>query len=304
MDVADFFAGIGGFTEAAEQAGCRVKWAANHFRPAVDNHEINHPTVEHACQDLCQADWGIVPRVDLLCASPACTGYTPARGRDRPHHDAARGTAWAIVDFLEYQRVPAALIENVPAFAKWPLYRAWCFAVHSLGYAISPYISDAADHGVPQNRKRLFIALTRSKHPVQLQLPQRPHVPASSFIDFATGSWSPIVTPKRAVATLRRLENGRRRFGERFLAPYYGRGSGATGRDLARPVGTITTVDRWAVIDGQRMRMMLSTEARDAMGFRRDYVLPKDHKLAMLGLGNAVAPRQAQDYIEALRSAL
>ena len=30
---------------------------------------------------------------------------------------------------------------------------------------------DAADHGVPQHRERLFIVATRSKHPVMLQLP-------------------------------------------------------------------------------------------------------------------------------------
>ncbi|WP_394372821.1 DNA cytosine methyltransferase [Ralstonia mannitolilytica] len=32
----DLFAGIGGFTESAEQAGVKVVWAANHWRLAVD----------------------------------------------------------------------------------------------------------------------------------------------------------------------------------------------------------------------------------------------------------------------------
>lgn len=301
MDVADLFAGMGGFTEAAEQAGCRVVWAANHWQDAVAVHALNHPRTKHACQDLHQADWREVPRMDLLCASPACTGHTPARGKDRPHHDAARSTAWAVVSALEFHRPPAALIENVPALAAWQLYPAWCAALTALGYALSPYITDAADHGVPQHRKRLFIAATLSKHPIQLRLPQRPHVPAESFIDWTAGRWSPIHKPGRSLATLRRIEDGRRRFGQRFLAPYYGSGSGETGRSLGRPIGTITTRDRWALIDGYSMRMLTKEENRGAMGFRSSYVLPQDHKLAVHMLGNAVCPQQAEDYIRAIR---
>jgi len=301
LTVADLFAGMGGFTEGAIMAGCKVLWAANHWQKAVDVHKTNHPETLHACQDLHQTDWRNVPSMDLLCASPACTGHTPARGKDRPHHDAARSTAWAFISALEYHRPKVALVENVPAFAQWALYPAWCAALHALGYAISPYISDAADHGVPQHRRRLFIACTLSKHPVQLQLPRRPHVAAESIIDFDAGRWSEIEIPRRSINTLARIADGRKRFGERFVAPYYGSGSGCTGRSLARPIGTITTRDRWAVIDGSRMRMMRKEESRAAMGFRSTYILPDDHKLATHMLGNAVCPQQACDYINAIK---
>ncbi|MCB4349595.1 DNA cytosine methyltransferase (plasmid) [Burkholderia vietnamiensis] len=45
------------------------------------------------------------------------------------------------------------------------------------GYAIAPYIIDAADHGVPQHRKRLFLVCTRSAAPITLDLPKRDHSP-------------------------------------------------------------------------------------------------------------------------------
>lgn len=32
MNAVDLFAGLGGFSEGAEQAGCRVVWAGNHWR--------------------------------------------------------------------------------------------------------------------------------------------------------------------------------------------------------------------------------------------------------------------------------
>ncbi|MNG24086.1 hypothetical protein D3C84_1087710 [compost metagenome] len=75
-------------------------------------------------------------------------------------------------------------------------------------------------------------------------------MPASSFIDFEAGKWSPVVKPGRAESTLLRVKNGRERFGDRFIMPYYGSGSGLTGRCLERPIGTITTLDRWALVRG------------------------------------------------------
>ena len=76
-----------------------------------------------------------------------------------------------------------------------------------------------------------------------------------------------------------------------------------TGRSVARPIGTITTCDRWAVVDGDRMRMLQVSEAKAAMGFRRDYVLPESKRLAMRLLGNAVCPQVAADVLDALRRA-
>ena len=303
MRAVDLFAGAGGFSTGATMAGCTVVWAANHWPAAVEVHARNHPQTQHACQDLHQTDWTTVPAYDLLMASPACQGHSRARGKDRPHHDAMRSTAWAVVSAAECHRPPVVLVENVPDFTRWQLFPAWCSAMDALGYAIAPHLIDAADHGVPQNRERLFLVLTRSRHPLELRLPRAAHVPASSVIDFGRGAWSPIHKPGRSLATLHRIENGRRRFGARFVAPYYGSGSGETGRSLERPLGTVTTRDRWAVIDGDRMRMLTADEARAAMGFPVDYQLPARHKDAMTMLGNAVVPPVARDIIEAIRSA-
>lgn len=302
MKAIDLFSGAGGFSTGAAMAGCNVVWAANHWPAAVQVHANNHPDTMHVCQDLQQADWTQVPAHDLLLASPACQGHSLARGKERPHHDAQRSTAWAVVSAAECHRPAAVIVENVPEYTRWVLFPAWCAAMHALGYALAPMVLDAADHGVPQHRRRLFIVGTRSKHPIELTLPQREHEPAAGVIDFAAGKWSPIHRPGRSLATLQRIENGRRRFGQRFVAPYYGSGSGETGRSLDRPLGTVTTRDRWAVIDGDRMRMLSAGEARAAMGFPADYRLPALHKTAMHLLGNAVCPPVARDVINAIRA--
>lgn len=301
MRAIDLFAGAGGFSTGAQMAGCNVVWAANHWKAAVDTHAQNHPGAIHICQDLHQADWLDVPAHDLLLASPCCQGHSKARGKanGNPQHDTSRSTAWAVVSAAEAHRPQAAVIENVPEFLQWSLFPAWCAAMTALGYSIAPHVIDAADHGVPQSRVRLFIVLTRSKHPLQLELKKRPHVSADSFIQWRSGRWADIDRPGRSKATLSRIRNGRLVHGPRFLTAYYGNEHG--GRSAGRPIGTITTRDRWAVIDGDRMRMLNKDECRAAMGFPSDYKLPAQHRLAIHMLGNAVCPPVARDVIEAVR---
>ena len=301
MRAIDLFAGAGGFSTGATMAGCTVVWAANHWRAAVDVHAANHPDTQHACQDLHQADWRDVPAHDLLLASPACQGHSKARGKDRPHHDAQRSTAWAVVSAAEYHRPAAVVVENVPEFTRWALYPAWCSAMHGLGYALSPMILDAADHGVPQHRRRLFVVGTPSRYPIALTLPKREHVAASTVIDFEAGAWASIDRPNRAARTLQRIRAGRAQHGDRFLTAYYGNEHG--GRSLSRPLGTVTTRDRYAVIDGDRMRMLSADEYRAAMGFPKGYRLPERHREAVHMLGNAVVPAVARDVINAIREA-
>lgn len=301
MNAIDLFAGAGGFSTGAVMAGCRVVYAANHWPAAVQVHANNHPDTLHVCQDLQQADWTQVPAHDLTLASPACQGHSRARGKERPHHDAQRSTAWAVVSALECHRPAFAVVENVIEYAQWTLFPAWCSAMHALGYALAPHIIDAADHGVPQHRRRLFIVASRSKHPIELRLAKREHVGAATIIDFAAGNWSLIDRPGRSPATLARIAAGRADHGDRFMTAYYGNERG--GRSLARPVGTITTRDRWAVIDGDRMRMLNVDECRKAMGFPYGYQLPERGKDAMHMLGNAVVPIVARDIINAIREA-
>ncbi len=301
----DLFAGLGGWSTGARLAGVDVLWAANHWPAAVEWHSANHPDTIHVCQDLHQANWEAVPAHDLLLASPCCQGHSKARGKGsgNPQHDASRSTAWAVVSALEFHRPEAAAVENVPEFTRWALYPAWQQAINALGYQIAPHVVDCADLGVPQNRERLFLILTRSRAPLFLDLPKREHVPAESFIDFGAGRWSPVDKPGRAAATLARVASGRQQHGERFVMPYYKSGSGLTGRSLQRPIGTITTRDRWAVVDGARMRMLTADETLRAMSFPADTKRPDNHRLTVHMAGNAVPPLAGAEIINALRVA-
>lgn len=301
----DLFAGLGGLSVGAKMSGLQIVWAGNHWRVACDTYAANHPGLLPKCQDLHQADWSQVPPHDMILAAPCCQGHSRARGKaaNDPQHDASRSTAWAVVSATEFHRPEVVLVENVPEFTDWILYPAWCAAMQALGYQIAPHIVDAADFGVPQNRVRLFLVCTRSKAPLMLHLLPQQHATAATFVDFTAGKWTLIGKPGRAAATHRRVANGRAAHGPRFVMPYYGGGSGLTGRSLNRPIGTITTRDRWAVVDGERMRMLTKEECRSAMGFPDDYKLPEDHRTAIHLLGNAVCPPVACELIRAIKEA-
>lgn len=302
MIAVDLFAGLGGFSTGAEHAGITTRWAANHSPDACKWFSANHPDVSVACQDLHQADFTALPAHDVLLASPACQGHARARGRERPHHDAARSTAWAVVAAAETCRPSTIMIENVPEFRSWTLYTTWRSALTTLGYALSEQVIDAADVGVPQHRRRLLVVGTRSRHPLVLPPPpggnQRP---ARSIIDLDAGTWSPVDKPGRADATLRRIARGRARFGSTFLIAYYGSERG--GRSLDEPLGTVLTRARHAIVDGDRMRMLTVHELRTAMGFPDTYKVPDRIDLATHLLGNAVPPPLAAWALDAIRKA-
>lgn len=297
----DLFSGLGGFSTGAKQAGCTIKWAGNHWPLAVDFHSRHHPQAVHICQDLQQYNFNDLPPHDLLLASPACQGHSPARGREKPHHDAQRSTAWAVVSAVEAKSPPVVIVENVPAFQTWALFPAWKLAMESLGYSISPHILDAADFGVPQHRVRLFLVCTRSQVPLVLNLKKTAWEPFGPSIQWSSYPWSPIDRPGRSAATKARIEAGRLRYGDRFLAPYYGSGSGLSGRSLDRPIGTIRTHDCWSVVDQNMMRMLQPDELRLAMGFP-ECELPSNRSQAIHLLGNAVCPPVAEGLIRAVQA--
>ena len=186
LTATDLFAGAGGSTTGAEEAGVEVKLAINHWRLAVDVHQANHPDADHDCADISQVDPRRYPSTDLLLGSPECTWHSPASGRKRDAAQAdlfgrkplppeagqrSRATMWDIPRFAEYHRYPIVLVENVvEAIQRWQPARAWLMAMDSLGYrheVISHNAMHAQAHGLPapQSRDRVYVAFWDKRLP-------------------------------------------------------------------------------------------------------------------------------------------
>ena len=56
LEVYDFFAGAGGFSTGAAQAGCRAVYACDSCPLALETHRRNHPLAEHQCLELPSAE--------------------------------------------------------------------------------------------------------------------------------------------------------------------------------------------------------------------------------------------------------
>ena len=314
MLVADLFAGWGGASLGAEQAGATVVLAANHWRLAVDAHQLNHPHVTHLCQDLNQANFYTFPDHDLLWASPACQGMSraaqPARKNNKDvasKHDMLRSTAWAVINCVEAKRPQAVIVENTIDFRAWVLYDPWLMALERLGYAVETHLAVATDFDVPQRRERFILVATRSKNPLGLVLPSRPETPFGPCIDWDDEhpdpremGWRPVSS--KTVKVQERVARGRARgLGDIFLTQYV---SGHPGVSLDEPIRTITTKSQWAIVDGDRIRMLRTREVARAMGFPDSYTWPaasKEDKIK--GLGNSVAPPMAKWFVEQVMKA-
>jgi DNA (cytosine-5)-methyltransferase 1 len=59
---------------------------------------------------------------------------------------------------------------------------------------------------------------------------------------------------------------------------------------MDRPIGTLTTKARYALVDGDRMRMLTKAETIHFGGFPADYRLPDSMALVNHLIGNAVPP--------------
>lgn len=305
MRVADLFAGWGGFSLGAEQAGAEVVWAGNHWPLAVEAHQANHPRAIHVCQDLNQANFYALPAIDLLCAGPSCPGHSqaaqPARAASpeiRGHHDKLRSNAWAVVEAAEAKRPRFLLVENVVDFRRWVLYPLWCAALGRLGYKLQEHVLVASHFGVPQRRERLFVVGSLSEIPRLSfsRVGSEPGIGPSLRLD--EGVWQQVARATPAVKA--RVAKARARgLGEVFLTQHV---TGHPGVPLHEPIRTITTKDQWAVVRGDVYRPLLIEEQMAAMDFPSTYRWPAHatRRDKVKGLGNAVVPRIAERLVSAL----
>jgi DNA (cytosine-5)-methyltransferase 1 len=182
---------------------------------------------------------------------------------------------------------------------RWSRYAEFKKALTKLGYKLGEQTLNAAAFGVAQSRRRLFLVADRNQQPEKIKPRKRTVRNASKIVNLnGRYKWTPVRKPKRAKATLERFERGIAIVGKNkpFLLVYYSTDHAGGWQPMNRPLRTLTTVDRFAVIKpdskhGHVMRMLQVPELQAAMGMppkmkfeagtRRD-------RIKMIG--NAVCP--------------
>lgn len=192
LKLMDWFCGAGGSSQGAHAVpGVDVARVANHWKLAIATHAENFPRADHYQGDIRKApvwDW---PVTDLFWASPECTNWSIAKGKQRSFDQAMQGS---LLDLLNedqddeqptseeesralmeevplYLRgviergglVKAGIVENVVDVRAWSEWDRWIGELHKMGYRTrvialnSMHADPRSVHAAPQSRDRLYV---------------------------------------------------------------------------------------------------------------------------------------------------
>ena len=152
----DLFAGAGGLSQGFREAGFRSVYAVEMDGAAADTYRLNfdHPVFDRPIEQLRRMPY----HSDLVIGGPPCQGFSPL-GKMSPTYDHGKmNQLWRHFIRLVRQTSPLAfVIENVPELLKSIEYLEIERSARRLGYRLGSGVLNAADFGVPQNRRRAFI---------------------------------------------------------------------------------------------------------------------------------------------------
>lgn len=154
----DLFAGAGGLSWGLQQAGMQCLLASDHWADAIETYQHNmpdHPVIHRDIRKLTVAELKrrLPQKPDWIVGGPPCQGYSTVgkRNRQDPRN----------VLFLEFRRIVKGLnpdgfvIENVLGLKDMSFEQEVAESFKALGYQVKFMILTAAEHGVPQLRRRV-----------------------------------------------------------------------------------------------------------------------------------------------------
>jgi len=248
-----------------------------------------------------------IGKVDLLIASPECTHHSIARGA-KPRDENSRRSGWFVMPFVRELEPRWVVLENVSGMKRWDGFQELMEEL-SLHYHLRTQMLDAADFGVPQTRKRLFIMGDRLRKPAKIVGTGDSLTAVKILDDVSEWRAKDLFGGRLAENTMARVARGIKELGEQqdFLVVYYGSDRAGGWQALDRPLRTLTTVDRFGLVrwvDGvATFRMLQVSELRRAMGYPDEAVLDRGSRRDRVKLlGNGVCPPVMQAVVESLVS--
>lgn len=218
LTVTDLFAGAGGSSTGMIQVpGIEIVMAANHWKLAIEVHNLNHPNTDHSHADLHKEDPRFFPRTDILWASPECTKWSQANGKalpaieeglfEDPLSDEAsqrsRLLMFDVLKFAEHHQYRVMMIENVVDIATQAQYKlawhVWRQELMKLGYrfrvvSLNSMHAQAFGPPAPQSRDRIYIVCWLDGTPapdVERILRPRAYCPKCDAIVESQQAWKP-----------------------------------------------------------------------------------------------------------------
>ena len=176
MKVADLFSGVGGMSQGFVMAGFEVAIAIEYDKEIALSFKKNHPKTDVYANDIRDVDFAELhrkhPHIDVVMGGPPCQGFSQ-KGKRLSLKDPRNFLFRQFVKFVDEFSPKYFVLENVPniittenGYFKDEIISSF----NALGYDMCCGILNAADFGVPQDRKRaVFIG---QKGTLDISLPQ------------------------------------------------------------------------------------------------------------------------------------
>ena len=308
----DLFCGAGGSSYGARIAGAEIIAGFDMWNTAIKAYKANFPGAKIFEGDLRKKNPNEIKKkigdIDLILASPECTNHSLAKGA-RQRDEESKRTAYEVTRYAKVFRPKWIIIENVVEMALWDGHSTLLDELWDLNYSVQQIKLNAAEFGVPQSRKRLFLVCTNTQKSdiAEFIHTKKKEKTVSAIIDWSDRyAFAPLFKQGRAQNTLQRADNAISVLGKKepFIIVYYGTGGG--WQTIDRPLRTITTLDRFALVvpthKGHQMRMLQPEELKLAMGFGRNYNLnieaTRRDKIKLMG--NGVCPPVMSSIVKSL----
>ncbi|MDY5159678.1 DNA cytosine methyltransferase [Actinotignum urinale] len=164
LNAIDLFAGVGGLSLGFEKAGFNILMANEYDPQIAQAYKANHSKTNMVVGDI--RDLPIeatfkeyLGKTDIVIGGPPCQGFSQ-KGKRKSIHDDRNYLFKHFVRVVAYLKPTFFLMENVPNLLTTNngSFKAEIIKLFGdLGYTVNAQILNAADFGVPQNRRRAFI---------------------------------------------------------------------------------------------------------------------------------------------------
>ena len=158
MECIDLFSGAGGLSLGLAQGGFVVSAAVECNPDACKTYAAAHRHTDLRDTDIRAAHFRRYRGIDLVAGGPPCQPFSS--GGKRLGNADARDLMSSFIRVIDEVRPRAFLLENVPGLrapGRVSYYNAVLSELTALQYTVTSAVLNAADYGVPQKRRRLFV---------------------------------------------------------------------------------------------------------------------------------------------------
>jgi len=158
--IVSLFSGCGGLDYGFKKENFSILWANDKLKPACESYTYNIGA-HILCEDILKVNIDNIPRAEVVIGGPPCQGFSGIGKRDpKDKRSLLVGNYLEVINNIKpkiflFENVPTILSAKAPNGNK--VLDKLIVAFKKLGYSVDVHILNAADYGVPQRRKRLFI---------------------------------------------------------------------------------------------------------------------------------------------------